>query len=216
MKFQTILFDLDGTLTDPAIGITNSIMHALKHFQITVNDRSELYRFIGPPLLPAFMRFYGFTQEEAALAVTLYREYFSEKGLFENTVYQGIPELLAALQSEGKTLLVATSKPTPYTERILKHFQLERYFHFIAGSNLDNSRTDKAEVIRYALANAPAADPSCTLMVGDREQDILGAKKNQIAAAGVLYGYGSKAELVTAGADYLLDSVQHLQDLLLK
>ncbi|HZW49640.1 MAG TPA: HAD family hydrolase [Bacillota bacterium] len=216
MKYQTILFDLDGTLTDPAIGITNSIMYALKYYHITVNDRSELYRFIGPPLLPAFMHFYGFSEEKAERAVMLYREYFSEKGLFENTVYDGIPELLAELQKEGKALLVATSKPIPYTERILQHFHLDRYFSFIAGSNLDNSRTAKAEVIQFALENSKNVDPARTLMVGDREQDIIGAKQNQIAAAGVLYGYGSKEELERVQADFILDSVGQLRDFLLE
>jgi phosphoglycolate phosphatase len=215
MKFQNILFDLDGTLTDPGIGITNSVMYALQKYGITVRDRSKLYSFIGPPLWESFQRFYGFSEAEAKKAVSYYREYFSVTGMFENTVYDRIDALLAALENSGKTLAVATSKPEVFAEQILEHFDLAKYFSFIGGSELDGKRVKKDEVIRYALEMSGVTDLSTAVMVGDREHDILGAKKTGIASVGVLFGYGRREELEAAGADYIAETVEDLNKILL-
>ena len=173
MQFETILFDLDGTLTDPGLGITNSVMFALERFGIHESDRQKLYPFIGPPLWDSFMRFYGMSREEADRAVTVYREYYADRGLFENTVYPGIPQMLEDLRVQGKTLAVATSKPEGFSVKILEHFGLAKFFDRIAGASMDQSRSRKADVIRYALSELPQADPRTTVMVGDREHDVL-------------------------------------------
>lgn len=203
-------------MTDPGIGITNSVIYALKKYNIEVSDRSELYKFIGPPLLDSFMRFYGFTEEEARRAIDYYREYFSVKGLFENAVYEDIPALLKDLKDKGKTLIVATSKPQVFAEQILEHFKIDKYFSFIGGSTLEETRTQKAEVIEYVLETMNISDFSKTVMIGDREHDVIGAKKVGIKSIGVLYGYGSRDELEKAGADYIVRSVREIKDIVLK
>ena len=217
MSAEYVLFDLDGTLTDPGLGITNSVAHALAHFGITVTDRTRLYRFIGPPLMDSFMEYYGFTEEQAQTAVKVYREYFAERGWAENTVYEGIETLLAELTAAGKTLLVATSKPQVFAERILHHFGLARYFTHICGVALQAPRGySKADVIREALAKAGVTDYSTAVMVGDRHHDIDGAKAVGLPSIGVLYGYGDRAEHEAAGADAIAESVDALRALLLK
>ncbi|MBQ9031572.1 MAG: HAD-IA family hydrolase [Parasporobacterium sp.] len=204
------LFDLDGTLTDPGEGITNSVMYALRKYGIGVTDRTTLYRFIGPPLVESFMNFYDFPKEQALEAVEYYREYFRDRGIFENRPYDGIAEELADLKAHGKTVALATSKPEEFAVRILKHFDLYPYFDFVAGATMDGSRSRKADVIRYALESLGVEDKSKVLMVGDREQDVLGAAANQIKCAGVLYGYGDYEELSRAGADYIIAKPQEL------
>jgi phosphoglycolate phosphatase-like HAD superfamily hydrolase len=148
---QYLLFDLDGTLTDPMVGITSSVQYALEKFGIHVRYLKELIPFIGPPLAESFQKFYGFSKEDAEKAIQYYREYYAPKGIFENEVYEGIPEMLAHLTEAGFTLLVATSKPTVFARKVLKHFGMEDYFSFVGGSELDGSRTKKAEVISYIL-----------------------------------------------------------------
>lgn len=214
MMKNVILFDLDGTLTDPAEGITNSVAYALKRYGIEVADRRTLTPFIGPPLVDSFCRYFGFTESDAKDAVTVYREYFSTRGLFENTVYDGIPEMLSSLKAAGKTLVLATSKPWVYAEQIIKHFSLESYFTFLAGSELDHRRIDKHEVIEYALASIGHTDRESVIMVGDRSHDVIGAKKSDIDSVGVLYGYGSREELENAGADHIVEDVPSLLQLL--
>lgn len=216
MKKTYILFDLDGTLTDPGMGITHSVAHALAHFGIVVTDRTQLYRFIGPPLIDSFMEYYGFTEEQATEAVKVYREYFADRGWAENTVYEGIETLLAELTAAGKILLVATSKPQVFAERILHHFGLARYFTHICGVALQAPRGySKADVIREALAKAGVTDYSTAVMVGDRHHDIDGAKAVGLDAIGVLYGYGDREEHEKAGADAIVESVDELYRLLL-
>lgn len=215
MHYENILFDLDGTLTDPALGITNSVMHALKKYGIEVNDRSVLFKFIGPPLTDSFEKYYGFSKTQAKFAVEYYREYYKDAGIFENKVYDGIHELLAVLKSKGKTLILATSKPDVFAKRILEHFELNRYFSFISGSCLDGTRVKKDEVIQYALSSCNITDKSSAVMVGDREHDVIGAKKCGIPCIGVLYGYGSKEELNEAGADFLAASVEDIEKIIL-
>ena len=216
MNQTYILFDLDGTLTDPGMGITNSVMHALTHFGITVTNRSDLYRFIGPPLMDSFMEYYGLTEEQAVEAVRVYREYFADKGWAENTVYSGIEALLADLVAAGKMLLVATSKPQIFAERILVHFGLDKYFTHICGVALQAPRGySKADVIRDALDRAGVSDLTTAVMVGDRHHDIDGAKVVGIDSIGVLYGYGDRTEHETAGADAIAESVAELKAMLL-
>ena len=198
--YQTILFDLDGTLTNPALGITNSLAYALEKFNIEVTDKKELYRFIGPPLQDSFENFYHFSKEDSLKAVDFYRDYFRHKGLYENEVYQGIPDLLERLKAQGKKLLVATSKPEGFARQILKHFELFDYFDLVAGASMDGSRRLKGDVIAHALTSAQVSNPSAAIMIGDREHDIIGAKENNLDAIGVLYGFGNREELETAGA----------------
>lgn len=212
-NFDCFLFDLDGTLTDPYEGITDSVVYALHKFGIRVEDKRTLTRFIGPPLAESFSAFYGFGAEEAEQAVAYYREYFAEKGIFRNAVYGGIEAVLQELKRRGKKLVVATSKPEVFSVRILEHFGLIRYFDFVAGATLDGSRQRKADVIRYALERCPFITKDRAVMVGDREHDIFGAKENGLQAAGVLYGFGSRAELQAAGADFIAETPKDILNL---
>ena len=210
--FTHIFFDLDGTLTDPALGITNSFIHALKFYGMEIPSYEELCKLIGPPLPYSFETTFGFSHEKAMKAVAKYREYFSTKGLFENKVYDGIPELLQTLKEKGKHLVVATSKPEEYSIKIIEHFGLVKYFDFVCGSLMDESRSKKDEVIAYALERCGLGedDKQNVLMVGDRFHDIEGAKKNNLKSCGVLFGYGTRSELEEFGADFIAESVAEL------
>ncbi len=212
-RFDYYFFDLDGTLTDPGVGITNSVMYALKAYNIEVDNRECLYKFIGPPLKDSFMKYYDFSEEKAIEAIKVYREYFSVKGLLENEVYEGIPQVLSALRQRGRKLVLATSKPDEFSIRILKHFDLYKYFDFVAAATMDEKRTKKEEVIAYALDELHITDLDKVIMIGDRSHDIVGAKANHIASAGVLYGYGDASELESAGADYILENVDAILSL---
>ncbi len=211
---ENILFDLDGTLTDPKIGITKSVAYALEKFSIKVDDLDNLIKFIGPPLKNSFMEYYSFSENDAVTAIKYYREYFASKGLYENTVFDGIEELLIKLKARNKTLIVATSKPTIYAVKILEHFNLLNYFDFVAGSELDGTRSDKAQVIAHALSQKDIIDNDTTIMIGDRKHDIIGAQKNNVKSVGVLYGYGDLLELQNAKADYIVSNVHELELLL--
>ena len=204
-KYNTVIFDLDGTLTDPAIGITNSVAYALKKWGIEVADRKELYKFIGPPLLDSFGNYYGFSREDSERAVGYFREYFSTKGMFENSVYNDIPEVLSELRTRGKKLIVATSKAEVFAKQILEYFGLDGYFDFVSGATLDSSRVEKADVIDYALKSCGVDNISDIVMIGDREFDVFGAKHFGMDSVGVLYGYGSCEELAAAGATYIAE-----------
>ena len=214
MKYLGCLFDLDGTLTDPAIGITNSVMYALSKFDIHVKDRSELYPFIGPPLPDSFRKYFHFTEEQAAQAVVYYREYFRAGGIFENKLYDGIPEMLRELRAMGVTVSLATSKPYEFAVQILKHFDLYRYFDYFGAATMDGRISKKADVIADLLSKLGDTDRTAVLMVGDRDQDIDGAKANGLPSIGVLWGYGSEEELTGAGADYLVKSPEDIPRLL--
>lgn len=194
MKYKNILFDLDGTLTDPKVGITKSVQYALKRFDIVVKDLNQLDPFIGPPLANSFIDIYNFTESDAKMAVDYYREYFKEQGIFENVIYPGIVQLLEKLEAEGRTLMIATSKPTVFAERILDYFDISRFFSFVCGSNLDGSRSDKTEIIGYIFAEKHISKEG-TVMIGDRKHDIIGARNNKIESIAVGYGYGSEEEL---------------------
>lgn len=214
MEIKTVLFDLDGTLTDSGPGIINSVQYALKQYGMQVDDLSRLRCFIGPPLHKQFQEFCGFSEEESKRAVERYREYYSVTGLFENEVYGGIPELLSAIRKEGLKAAMATSKPEKYAKQIADHFGLTSYFDFIGGSMMDGERTKKAEVIEYVLESCHIKDRSTVLMIGDREHDIIGAKETKIHSVGVLYGYGTLEELKKAGADYIVKAPADILDII--
>lgn len=214
-KYRYVLFDLDGTLTDPGEGITNSVAYALEKYGIAVEDKTVLYAFIGPPLIDSFMKFYGFSEDQARQAVEYYREYYRDRGIFENGVYDGIPGMLDRLKTAGLTLAVATSKPEVFARQILAHYGLEKYFSFIGGSNLDGSRTKKSEVIAYVMESCGISETNAVIMVGDREHDILGAKAVGIDSLGVLFGYGSREELEAAGAGHLAENTVEMDKIIL-
>jgi len=217
--YKYLLFDLDGTLTDSKLGITNSVVYALTKMGFDKIEYEELIKFIGPPMKETFREYYKFTEDETEKAIGYYREYFKDKGIFENQVYEGIEELLKELVCNGNILAVATSKPTPFAERILDYFDLSQYFSCIIGSNLDGTRVKKGDVIEAVierLQDVESIERSKILMIGDREHDIVGAKQTGIDSLGVEYGYGSYEELHHNGANYIVKDVYELKALLLK
>ncbi len=213
---KVIFFDLDGTLTDPSLGITNSVMYALRSYGIKETCREKLYPFIGPPLVDSFEKYYGFPEEKGREATFRFQEYFSVKGLYENEVYEGIPQMLSALKEKGFLLSLATSKPEEFALRILEHFDLKRYFDYVCGAAMDEkTRYRKDDVLLYALEKTGAA-PTCSVMVGDREYDILAGNKFGLITVGVLYGFGDRKELERAGADRIAQSVSELKEILMQ
>ena len=216
--FSYILFDLDGTLSDPKQGICGSVQYALKSFGIDEPDLDRLEPFIGPPLRDSFMRYYDFTPEQAEAAVAKYRERFSVTGKYENTLYPGITVLLHDLEQAGAKLAVASSKPTVYVEDILVHFGIRQYFDIVVGSELDGTRDRKEEVVLEALrqlAQRYGAKPWEVVMVGDRSFDIEGAKAAGTHNIAVAYGYAQPGELEQAGAEIIVRDVQGLRQVLL-
>jgi phosphoglycolate phosphatase len=215
MAQRTILFDLDGTLTDSKPGITRCVQHALAEMGVIVDDLDMLTPFVGPPLRESFARHYGFDHEQSQRAIACYRERFASVGLYENAVYPGVPELLDSLQGAGMTLAIASAKPAPFVGQILDHFTLSSYFTVIAGASLDHTRATKDAVIAHALQEL-APDPSHSLlMVGDREHDIFGARAHGIETVAVGYGYGTPEELIAAEPLAIVDSVTDLEAWLL-
>lgn len=210
-----IFWDLDGTLTDSALGITRSVAHALAHFGIKEKNQAALRAFVGPPLIDCFMELYGFSPEQAWEAVEVYREYFGQTGLFENEVYPGVPDLLGELMRNRRRMIVTTSKPEQYAKQILAHFGLDRYFVDICGSEMDESRTKKQEVLQYALGKNKVSNLGDCVLIGDRKYDVQGAKAVGMQCIGVLYGYGDRRELEKAGADALAPDLADLRTLLL-
>ena len=213
MAWQHIFFDLDGTITDSAPGITNSIIYARKKWGLEPGTNADYYKFIGPPMPRSYEEYWGFSHEDAVRFLEDYREYFSVKGLFENEVYPGVPELLEDLKAAGKSLYIATTKPTGFSERIAEHFGFAKYFDMISGSDLKRDNT-KYDVIRNAR-DACHADMSDAVMVGDKSHDVEGAHEHGIPCIGVTWGFGSRDELENAGADYIVDSADELRKLLL-
>jgi phosphoglycolate phosphatase len=215
-NFEYILFDLDGTITDSGEGITKSVQYALKSFDISVDNLEDLNKFIGPPLKDSFKKYYNFDDEKAELGLKKYREYYADKGIFENNLYDGIVELLDTLVKNNKKIILATSKPEVYAKQILKYFKIDKYFNFVAGSDFEETRVKKGDVIKYALEGAKVSELSKVIMVGDREHDIIGAKENNIKSIGVLYGYGDVVELTQARAEYIVKTPNELLNNLLQ
>lgn len=211
-----ILFDLDGTLTDPAVGITGCVRYALESVGITDPDPVVLMRFIGPPLVDSFMSFYGFDRAAADKLVEKYRERFAVKGIFENRLYDGIKPMLDVLKKSGKTIALATSKPKVFAERIIEHYGIAEYFDVTSGAELDGRNNYKHEVIYDVMNKLGNPDKARVIMVGDRKQDIEGAHACGISAVGVRFGYAEPQELESAGADYIAEDVDSLCKLLLK
>jgi len=216
MPYSLCLFDLDGTLTDPKLGITKSYQYALSAFGIH-EELDNLTRFIGPPLRDVFREHYGFSTPDTEKVVAKFREYFSETGLLENDVYPGIPEALHRLKDSGKTIAVATSKVTVYTQRILRHFDLDRYFSFVSGDAMDGSLTKngKRDIIRMAIGKLDPEGKMTPVMIGDRKHDIIGARDVGIDSVGNTWGYGSRDELEEAGATRIVESIDELCRLLI-
>ena len=209
MKYSTILFDLDGTLTDPREGITRSVQHALAQLDIHEPDLAALEHFIGPPLLQCFMETYQLSEEQGWQAVNHYRERFKVTGLYENRVFDGIDALLGQLVEQGRTLYIATSKPTVFAREIARHFGFDRHFKVIYGSELDGTRTNKVELIAHLL-QSEGLNPADCLMIGDRKHDLIGASRNGLHGAGVGYGFGSREELLGETPTYYFASLAEL------
>jgi phosphoglycolate phosphatase len=210
-----ILFDLDGTLTNPKEGITKAVQYTLKHMGIDVEDLNSLCKHIGPPPRVSFKEFWGLNDKEVEQALIYYRDYSSKIGIFQNEVYLGIDEMLASLVKNGKQLIIATSKLEVFAKQILEYFNLSNYFMDICGSTMDTSREKKGDIIRYALEKNNIVDLNQVIMVGDRSHDIIGSKENEIASVGVLYGFGSREELMGEAADYIVETVEQLYELLM-
>lgn len=215
-KCTTILFDLDGTITDSGTGIMNAIRYAVARYGLEEPEEAVLRSFIGPPLKTQFCKVFGLSEEEGRRMVSLYREYYGEKGIFENRVYEGVPEMLEQLKKNGVRILMATSKPERYARIIADHFNFAKYFEFIGGACMDGTRTVKDEVIEYVLKTCGISDEerAAAVMAGDRSHDILGAKKCGLRSMGVLYGYGTREELEAAGAQMLAETPARIARLL--
>jgi len=216
VTWNTVLFDLDGTLTESGQGVANGVLHALAAFDLPAPSADELRKYLGPPLWVSFDEFAGLKGADIERAVQIYREYYHDKGRFENAVYPGIPEMLEALVDSGVRIAVATSKVDHSAVSILEHFELEQYFEVISGSDeLGVSRGTKALVIAHALSELKVQDNQGIVMIGDREHDIHGAKEHGLESIGVLWGYGDEDELSTAGAGHIVASVSELHSLLI-
>ena len=208
---KTIIFDLDGTLTDSGEGIINCAIFALEHYGLPIPDRDTLRVFVGPPLRDSFYKF-GVPADQLEEAVRVYRSRYIPIGKFENYPYEGIENVLSALKEQGHHLYVATSKPENMSIEILEHFGLAKYFDIIAGSAMDGVRDKKADVIAYLLEQID--DPGQPVMIGDTAFDVIGAAEHQIPTIGVTWGYGKKEDMVAAGAVAIAESMDQLLQLL--
>ena len=214
--YDTILFDLDGTLTDSGLGITKAVQYALGQMGYDVPERESLFCFIGPPLHRSFQKHYRMDEETSVEAVRQFRVYYNQMGgILENEVYGGIRELLAALKQAGKRLMVATSKPQAAAELVMHHFGLDEYVPEIIGGTDDPRRNTKGKVIAWALREY-GVEPGTAVMVGDREHDVLGAAENGIPCIGVTWGYGDRPELETAGAKAVFDRAEEVTEYILR
>jgi phosphoglycolate phosphatase len=209
---NTVFFDLDGTLTDPKIGITGSIQYALEKMGMPVPTQDELTWCIGPPLRASFVALLG-GEQDADRGVELYRERFGTVGLFENELYDGIIATLDTVHASNHRLFVATSKPHVFADRIIDHFGLRKYFIRVFGSELDGTRVDKSELLRFALDETDT-DPARAIMIGDRKHDIMGGANNGMQTIGVAYGYGGRDELTKAGATHVVASPAEIAGLI--
>lgn len=212
--YEYVFFDLDGTLTDPKVGITSSVAYALEKSGIKVDNIENLTIFIGPPLIDSFRDFYGFDNDRGQTAIKYYRERYEVEGWKENYVYNGIYELLETLKIRGYKLVIATSKPENTTNMILKHFDLLKYFDFVSAATLDGTRIHKNQVIKHALDSLNITDTSKVIMVGDRKYDVLGAKEFGIESIAVEYGYGNKKEFIDSGANYIVQEALEILNII--
>ncbi len=201
-----VLFDLDGTITEPFEGITKSVSYSLDRFGIKISDRSRLKGFIGPPLKASYMKYFNFSEEDAEKAVQFYREYYSVKGMYDCELYEGIEKLLAEMSKKYK-LVLATSKPQLFAEKILEKFDIRKYFFHIVGATFDDKISEKSDVIKKVISDLNIS-PQDAIMIGDRCFDTDGAKENGMYSLGVTYGYGVKEEFVNA--DLVFDSVAEM------
>jgi phosphoglycolate phosphatase len=213
-NFDTLLFDLDGTLTDSTEGIVRCLEYALERMGFDIPEDTN--KFLGPPLYRSFAEFCGMNEEQVNEAVRIFRERYSTVGLFENRVYEGVPEMLKRLRDGGKRIMVATSKPEVYAVRIFDRFGLSQFFEIVGGANINGTRNDKDEVIEYVLGKAGISDRSSVLMIGDRRQDVIGAHKTGLKCMGILWGFGSIEELTEAGADFIAETPIKAADMLLQ
>lgn len=207
LKFKNYLFDLDGTLTDPGVGIRNSIKYALNKFGLPIPEDTLLNKFIGPPLMESFRKYCGVGVEDSRLLLEYYREYFGVKGYLENKLYPDTVAVLEAIKAGGGSIYLATSKPELYAFKIVEHFGIDQYFTFKAGNNMEETRCAKKDVIGY-LFEQTGIDPRETVMIGDRDYDVIGAHACSIPVAAVLHGYGDRKEL--KNADYILEKFSDL------
>ncbi len=214
-SYKVILFDLDGTLSDPKEGITKSIQYAFAKLNRQVPALDELECYIGSPLHVSFAEYPGFNKETIQKAIGFYRERFKKYGMFENELYEEIPDLLKQLKANGCILAIATSKLTVFAEEIAKYFAIAPYFDIIVGSNLDGTRSAKTDIIRYLLNYYREYEPSDFIMIGDRKYDLIGANNIGIDCVGVTYGYGSREELLQYKPTFIADSVQDIENILL-
>ncbi len=212
-RYDTILFDLDGTLTDPKEGITKSVQYALRRLGIEVEDRTKLLPFIGPPLLYSFRHFYGLSEEKAREGIGYYREYFERDGMYDNRAFDGMADILAMLKAKGKTLLVATSKPTIFADPIVRYYGMGDFFKEIIGASTDGTRTEKGQVIAEALRYTDSPREA-VLMIGDREHDVIGAREHGIDVLVVGFGYGTAEEREVHKPDYYCETVEELAEFL--
>ena len=213
-SYKNIIFDLDGTLTDSAPGIKKSALYALKKYNI-VPTEDELTQMIGPPLKKSFQNIFGFSAEKTEEVIAHYREYFRDKGIFDNSLYPGVKEMIESLANEGRQLFVATTKATVFAKQVLEYFKIADYFSQVVGSNLDGSHSAKAEIIETIFSLTCGLLKEETVMIGDRKYDITGAKAHQLDSIAVLYGYGTLEELEAAKPTVIVGSLQELNTLLL-
>lgn len=213
-RYKIILFDLDGTISDPKLGITKSVQYALKKMNIFEHDIDKLESFIGPPLHVSFAEYYDFDEKESKKAIDFYRERFKEKGMFENELYEKIPSLLRSLYEQKFILAVATSKPTVFAEQILQYFNISLFFDMVVGSNLDGTRASKTEIIQYILNKYHHYKLDEFIMIGDRKHDIIGAINTGIDSIGVTYGYGSLEELSHCKPTYIVHDIDQFEQIL--
>ncbi len=213
-KYKNIFFDLDGTITDPEEGIVNSYIYSLEKLGIKNCDRELIAKYIGPSIHLVFVKEYGIPESDIDIAVKYYREHFGVKGIYENKVYEGIPELLESLMNTNRNVYLVTSKPTVYAKEILRHFNLEKYFIKVYGSEMSNKNTDKETLIREALTKSNLNNSEC-LMIGDRMYDTIGANANNVDSVAVTYGFGRAEEFAEHNPAYIVNSVQELEKLLM-
>lgn len=212
-KYKSLLFDLDGTITDSSEGIINSIVYALEKMDVTITDKNVLKKFVGPPLMDSYKKYFAFTKKEAELGLKLFREYFAEKGIYENRLFEGMDKLLSDLSANGYELILATSKPDVFAKQILKHFDIYKYFSHISACPMDEANTTKLDVIKAALEMTSVKNKEEILMIGDTSFDVNGAKICGIDSVGVLYGTDTSEEL--KNATYLAKDVEEIRSILI-